>query len=109
MPTILVFPIRGCPEMDTNSTEFISLRVSRRAAKNIAIILVVGCLSVAGLSVAMGERSYKGDRLQVASKHSSSVSPQVVTTRPRPLIGCEPAFSHVADPKRSDIFGRCIS
>ena len=108
MLTILVFPIRGCPEMDTNSTEFISLRVSRRAAKNIAIIVVVGCLS-AGLSVAMGERSYKGDRLQVGSKRSSSVSPQVVTTLSRPPIGCEPAFSHVADPKRSHIFGRCIS
>jgi hypothetical protein len=27
----------------------------------------------------------------------------------RPTIGCEPAFSRVADPKRSYIFGRCIS
>jgi hypothetical protein len=32
-----------------------------------------------------------------------------VTTLSRPPIGCESAFSRAADPKRSHIFGRCIS
>jgi hypothetical protein len=110
--------------MDTNSTDVISLRVSRRAAKNIAIIGVVGCLAVTGLATAVSgagaalgtqagvvsvERSHKGDRLQLAPKRTSTVPSPVVTTLSRPPIGCEPAFSRAADPKRSHIFGRCIS
>jgi hypothetical protein len=95
--------------MDTNSTDFISLRVSRRAANNIAIIGFVGGLAVAGLSAAMGERSHKGDRLQVALKHASRFSSAVVTTLSRPPIGCDPVFSRLADSERSHAFGRCIS
>jgi hypothetical protein len=37
------------------------------------MIGLVGGLAVAGLSVATGERSRKGDRLQVAPKHTSTV------------------------------------
>jgi hypothetical protein len=105
--------------MDTNSTDVILLRVSRRAVKKIAIIGVVGCLAAAGLAAAVSgagaslgtsvERSHKGDRLQLAPKHTSTVPLPVVTTLSRPPIGCEPAFSRVADPKRSHVFGRCIS
>jgi hypothetical protein len=58
--------------MDANSTEFVSLRVSRRAAKNIGVIAIVGCLVITGLSAAMGERSLKGDRLQLALKQTST-------------------------------------
>jgi hypothetical protein len=94
--------------MDANSTEFITLRVSRRAAKNIGIIAVVGCLAVTGLSDAMGERSLKGDRLQLALKRTSTSRSPLVTALSRRPIGCEPAFSF-ADAKRSHIFGRCIS
>ena len=122
--TILVSPSRGVSEMDTNSTDVILLRVSRRAVKKIAIIGVVGCLAAAGLATAVSgagasfgtqadvvsvERSHKGDRLQLAPKHTSTVPLPVVTTLSRPPIGCEPAFSRVADPKRSHVFGRCIS
>ena len=95
--------------MDTSSPDFISLRMSRRAANNITMIGLVAGLAVAGLSVAMGERSYKGDRLQVATKHTSTVLSTVVTTLSRPPIGCEPVFSGLADSKRSHVFGRCIS
>jgi hypothetical protein len=95
--------------MDTSSADFISLRVSLRAANNIAMISVVGGLAVAGLAAVLGERSYKGDRLQVAPKHTSIIPSPVVTTLSRPPIGCEPAFSRVAEPKRSHVFGRCIS
>jgi hypothetical protein len=108
----------------TNSTGVISQRMNRRAVKKIAIIGVVGCLAVTGLATAVSgagaslgahadvvsvERSHKGDRLQLAPKHTSTVPSPVVTTLSRPPIGCEPAFSRVADPKRSHIFGRCIS
>ena len=95
--------------MDTSSPDFISLRVSRRAANNITMIGLVGGLVVVGLSAAMGERSHKGDRLQVAPKHTSTVLSTAVTTLSRPPIGCEPVFSGLADPKRSHVFGRCVS
>jgi len=105
------YPISHCgvSEMDTNSPDFISLRVSRRAANNVTMIGLVGGLVVVGLSAAMGERSHKGDRLQVAPKHTSTVLSTVVTTLSRPPIGCEPVFSGLADPKRSHVFGRCVS
>jgi hypothetical protein len=111
--------------MDTNSTTVFALRVSRRAAKTIALVGVVGCLAVAGFAAAVTgagaalrtqqhdivsvDRTHKGDRLPLAPKHTSTVSSPVVTTLSRPPIGCEPAFSRAADPKRSHIFGRCIS
>jgi hypothetical protein len=122
--TILVSPSRGVSEMDTNSTDVILLRVSRRAVKKIAIVGVVGCLAVTGLANAVSgigaslgtqadvvsvERSHKGDRLQLAPKHTLTVPWPVVITLSRPPIGCEPAFSRVADPKRSHVFGRCLS
>jgi hypothetical protein len=109
--------------MDTNSTAIIALRVSRRAARNIAAIGVVGCLTVTGLAAAVHgagaasgiqleivsvNHTNKGDRLPLVSERTSKASP-VVTTLSRPPIGCEPAFSRAADPKRSHIFGRCIS
>ena len=100
--------------MDTNSTAVIALQVSRRAARNIAAIAVVGCLTVTGLAAAVhgagaaSGRTDKGDRLPPVSERTSKASP-VVTTLSRPPVGCEPAFSRAADPKRSHIFGRCIS
>jgi hypothetical protein len=110
--------------MDRNNTAILALRLSRRAAKRIGVIGVVGCLAVTGLAVAVHgaraaagaqsnivsvDHTRKGDRLPVASKHASTVSSPMVTTLSRPPIGCDSAFSRAADPKRSHIFGRCIS
>ena len=104
--------------MDTNSTAAIALRVSRRAAKNIAVIGVVSCLAVTGFAAAVGggtvavvsvDRIHKGDRLLLVTERTSNLTPPMVTTLSRPPIACEPAFSRLADPKRSHIFGRCIS
>jgi hypothetical protein len=109
--------------MDTNSRAVFALRLSRWAAKNIALIGVVSCLTVTGFAAAVTgagaalnaqtdsaiDRTHKGDRLPLALKHTSIVSSPVVTTLSRPPIGCEPAFSRAADPKRAHIFGRCIS
>jgi hypothetical protein len=106
--------------MDTNNTVIPALRLSRGAAKRIGILSVVGCLAVTGLAAAVHgagaaagapsnivsvDHTRKGDRLPVAS----TVSSPMVTTLSRPPIGCDPAFSRAADPKRSHIFGRCIS
>ena len=86
-------------ELDTNSTGVISLRVSRRAVKKIAITGVVGCLAVTGLANAVSgfgpslgtqadvvsvERSHKSDRLQLAPKHTLTVPSPVVITLSRP-------------------------
>ena len=107
--------------MDTNST---AARVSRRAAKNIAVIGVVSCLAVTGFAAAVGgtgaalstqadivsvDRIHKGDRLPLVPERTSNLTPPVVTTLSRPPIACEPAFSRLVDPKRSHIFGRCVS
>ena len=110
--------------MDTNSTVIFAQRVSRQAAKNIAVIGVVSCLAVTGFAAVVTcagaalntqsdivsvERTHKGDRLPLVPNRTSNVPPPVVTILSRPPIGCEPTFSRVADPKRSHIFGRCIS
>ena len=110
--------------MDTNSTAVFALGLSRGAVRNIAIIGVVGCLAVTGLAAAVSgagaalstqaeivsvDRTHKGNRLPLVPKQTSTVSSPVVTTLSRPPIGCEPAFSRAADPKRAHIFGRCIS
>ena len=110
--------------MDTNSTAIFAQRVSRRAARNVAIIGVVSCLAVVGFAAAVTgadpalstqinivsvDHTHKGDRLPLVPKHASKASSPVVTTLSRPPIGCESAFSRAADPKRSHIFGRCIS
>ena len=110
--------------MDINSTAVFAPRMRRGAIRNIAIVGVVGCLAVIGLAAAVSgagaalstqadivslDRTHKGSRLPLVPKHTSTVSSPVVTTLSRPPIGCEPAFSRAADPKRAHIFGRCIS
>ena len=107
--------------MDTNNAP---VRVSRGAAARITAITVVGFVAVTGFATGVPgagaalsatadivsvDRAHKGDRLPVAPRHTSTLSPAAVTTLSRPPIGCESAFSRVADPKRSHIFGRCIS
>jgi hypothetical protein len=110
--------------MDTKSTAAFAQRVGRLAAKNVAVIGVVVCLAVTGLAAAVHgagaavstqstvvsvDHTHKGDRLTLSSKPASKASSSVVTTLSRPPVGCESAFSRAADPKRSHIFGRCIS
>jgi hypothetical protein len=104
--------------MDTNSTAIFAQRARHRAARNVAVVGVVSCLAVTGFAAAVHgagaasisvAHTHKGDRLPLAPKHIPTVPSPVVTALSRPPIGCEPAFSRVADPKRSYIFGRCIS
>jgi hypothetical protein len=110
--------------MDTNSTAFFAQRVSRQATRNVAVIGVVSCLAAVAFAAAVTgagpalstqinivsvDHTHKGDRLPLVPKHASKASSPVVTTLSRPPIGCESAFSRAADPRRSHIFGRCIS
>jgi hypothetical protein len=122
--TILVSRPKGGRRWIRNSTAIFAQRVRRRAAKNVAVVGVVSCLTVTGFAAAMHgagvassiqtdivsmAHTHKGDRLPLVPKNIPTVPSPVVTTLSRPPIGCEPAFSRVADPKRSYIFGRCIS
>jgi hypothetical protein len=101
-----------------------SCSLFNRTGKSIVVIGVVSCLAATGLVAAMTgagialggqpeivsvERSHKGDRLVMVPKHTSTASPRAVTTVPQLPMGCEAAFSRVADPQRAHIFGRCIS
>ena len=56
---------------------------------------------------AFPNRTNKGDRLLL--KRTSTVSLPAMAVKARPPVGCDPAFSRVADPARAHIFGRCIS
>jgi hypothetical protein len=114
--------------MGTIITRNFELRTSghlfTRSARSIAVIAVVGCLTVAGLAAALTgagaafsaqadivsvDRTHKADRLSALPKPTSKVSSSAVTTLARPPLGCESAFSRTADPARAHIFGRCIS
>jgi hypothetical protein len=114
--------------MDTSIVGDFALRVSRslfiRTGKSIVVVGVASCLAATGLGAAMTgtgaalsgqpemasvDRSHKGDRLLLVPKHTSSVSSRAVTTLSQAPMGCESAFSRVADPQRAHIFGRCIS
>ena len=52
-------------------------------------------------------RANKADRLPL--KRTSPVSLPALVAKAHPPVGCDPAFSRVADPARAHIFGRCIS
>jgi hypothetical protein len=51
-------------------------------------------------------RAIKGDRLPL-KRTSAALLP--VAAKAQPPVGCDPAFSRVADPARAHVFGRCIS
>jgi hypothetical protein len=75
--------------MDTNSTTISALRVSRRAAKTIALVSIVACLAVTGFAAAVTgagaalstqqddivsvDRTHKGDRLPLAQTYLNCV------------------------------------
>jgi hypothetical protein len=95
-----------------------------RTSRSLALIAVVGGLTVAGLAVALSgagaassaggdiisvDRTHKGDRLSQLHKPISKVPLPAVTTLAKPPVGCEPAFSRIVDPDRAHVFGRCIS
>jgi hypothetical protein len=109
--------------MGTNITVELA-RIYCRTAKRAAITGLVCCLAAAGFALAMTgagtalsaqpetisvDRTHKGDRVVLSPKPTLKVPSAVVTTLPRPPMGCESAFSRTVDPERAHIFGRCIS
>ncbi len=92
----------------------------------VAAAVLVSCLVAGGLCTASVpgvaqngnttmvsvDRTKKGDRLpqsvELAHGPTSSLPATSAFSRKVPL-GCDPAFSAVADPARANIFGRCTS
>ena len=114
--------------MGTICTRNFALRFGRglftSTTNRLVVIGVVCCFAVTGLAIAATgagaalsaqpdivsvNRTHKSDRLSLMSKSTTPVSSSAVTTLSRPSIGCESAFSRVADPARAHIFGRCVS
>ena len=115
--------------MGTNLTSIFLWNANRtslpRALKKAAAVATVGCLlsgsfvaaavsySGAATSEQTGDvsvnRTNKGDRLPsgVTLRHTPTLSSPAVSAAPP--IGCDPAFSRVAEPRRAHIFGRCIT
>jgi hypothetical protein len=71
-----------------------------------AVVSTPGAAGTAQQTVLVN-RTNKGDRLPL--KRTSTVSLPAVAAKAQPPVGCDPAFSRVADPSRAHIFGRCIS
>jgi hypothetical protein len=63
-------------------------------------------LAKSAQSSVLVNRATKGDRLPL--KRSSAASLPVAGKVQLP-VGCDPAFSRVADPAHAHVFGRCIS
>jgi len=60
------------------------------------------------------DRTNKGDRLPYASRSKTHVNSPFLATTPqvlpkRPPLGCDPAFSSVADPTQARIYRRCLA
>ena len=99
-------------------------RVPPALRKTVAIAALVwfiagGVGAVMALETAKSEQSFagsvdrtnKGDRLpsvSISKLHVNGTSPTLVT-RTSPPIGCDPAFSKVAEPQKAHIFGRCAA
>jgi hypothetical protein len=113
--------------MGTNCTRNFALRsrsgLFTNTTNSLVVIGVVSCFAVTGFAIAATgagaalsaqpdivsvNRTHKSDRLSLMSKSTAPVS-SAVTALSRPPIGCESAFSRVADPARAHIFGRCVS
>ena len=60
------------------------------------------------------DRANKGDRLPYASRSKTHVNSPFLATTPqvlpkRPPLGCDPAFSSVANPAQARIYRRCLA
>ena len=73
-----------------------------------AVVSTPGVARTAQHTVSVN-RTNKGDRSPLTLKRTSTVSSSAVAAKSQPPVGCDPAFSRVADPARAHIFGRCIS
>jgi hypothetical protein len=72
----------------------------------IVCIVTSGHANEAKLATTSVDRAHKGDRLPSQSGFDKSRTTKAPILVP---AGCDPAFSPVAEPEHSRIFGRCVT
>jgi len=79
---------------------------------HVGTVLTVGQSAAGSSSAKAINRVPKGDRLPEGSlvKQNPSLPSSFERELPssKPILGCDPAFSSIADPARSHIYGRCM-
>ncbi len=89
------------------STQFAGAVVLAAGLAGVACIVPSG---FAGEAKATVDRTHKGDRLSPAINRARPENKSTTMNLPRLVpLGCDPAFSPVAEPQRARIFGRCIT
>ena len=88
------------------SGQFVGAVMLAALFAGVACIATSGHANEAKLASVSVDRMHKGDRLPLASNLNNSKSTKMPTIVP---AGCDPAFSPVAEPERSRIFGRCVT
>ena len=88
------------------SKQFAGAVVLAALFAGMACIATSGHANEAKLATTAVDRMHKGDRLPLPSNTGNHKNPKGLTVVPS---GCDPAFSPVADPERSSIFGRCVT
>jgi hypothetical protein len=93
------------------------------ALKKALVIAALGWFVAGGVGAVMAldtnqsepsvsvDRTNKGDRLSILStaKARANGPSSAAVSRTSPPLGCDPAFSKVAEPQKAHIFGRCAA
>jgi hypothetical protein len=77
-----------------------------------ALFAAVACIATSGHANEAKPATVSVDRMHKSDRLPSHSNPDDSKAAKRPIIvpaGCDRAFSPVADPERSLIFGRCIT
>lgn len=100
---------RLVPNVLTNTVAIAAL--AWFVAGGVGAVMALGATK-SGTSLAVSvDRTGKGDRLPsvAASKPRVNAPSSVVSKRSSPPLGCDSAFSRVAEPRQAHIFGRCAA
>jgi len=100
-------------------------RVVPPALKKTLVVAALGWFIAGGVGAVMAldvnqkepsvsvsvDRTNKGDRLSIVStaKARANGPSSATVSRTSPPLGCDPAFSKVAEPQKAHIFGRCAA
>jgi len=98
-------------------------RVVPPALKKTLVVAALGWFIAGGVGAVMAlyvnqkepsvsvDRTNKGDRLSIVStaKARANGPSSATVSWTSPPLGCDPAFSKVAEPQKAHIFGRCAA
>lgn len=80
-------------------------------AGGVGAVMALGATKSGTSLVVSVDRTGKGDRLPsvVVSKPRVNAPSSVASTRWSPPLGCDSAFSRIAEPRQAHIYGRCAA